>query len=363
MRELTRQDAEDAVLGGGVFAAGGGGWLHHGELMAQVATSVGRPVLASPDELPDDAWVATVTAIGAPAAKDWEIRPLDYVRALELLIERSPHPISAVMTAQNGYSTSVNGWIQSAVLGVKVLDAAGDVRAHPTGKLGAMGLTTRPGYESIQAVAGGNRELHGYYESVHVGSMVTCDDVLRDISVRTGGFIAAARNPVELAWVRENAALGAISHAIELGAAMRAAAQHGPVAVIESILASTGGRIVARGELSHETDLVTLGGWDRGTFRIGDCTVPYLNEYMAASLDGERVSSYPDLIALIRTDTGLPLAVKDAAEGMPIAVVVAPADALPRSTSASDPVALREVEEIMDLPLREYLAGEPTHAR
>ena len=52
-------------------------------------------------------------------------------------------PVAAVMTAQNGSSTTLNGWIQSAVLGVSVLDAAGDVRAHPTGKLGAMGLTTQ----------------------------------------------------------------------------------------------------------------------------------------------------------------------------------------------------------------------------
>ena len=56
-------------------------------------------------------------------------------------MERAPGPVVAVLTAQNGASTTLNGWIQSAMLGVKVLDAAGDVRAHPTGKLGGMGLT------------------------------------------------------------------------------------------------------------------------------------------------------------------------------------------------------------------------------
>src|SRR5215469_6029204 len=214
MRTLTSIDARNAVLGGGVFACGGGGWKHHGELMGQLATSIGTPTLVTVDELPEDAWVATVTAIGAPASATWEIQPVDYLHALKALIDAVDVPISAVMTAQNGYSTTLNGWIQSAVLGVKVLDAAGDVRAHPTGKLGSMGLTSREGYQTIQVVSGGNRALHGHFTSVNVGDVVTCDDVLRDISVRTGGFIAAARNPVELSWVKEHAALGAISLAL-----------------------------------------------------------------------------------------------------------------------------------------------------
>jgi DUF917 family protein len=357
VRELDAADGADAVLGGGVLACGGGGWRHHGELMASVATSVGTPVLSTVAELPPDSWVATVTAIGAPAAKDWEIRPLDYVHALQRLMEvsaRDGRPIAAVMTAQNGYSTSVNGWIQSAVVGLPVLDAAGDVRAHPTGKLGALGLTTRPGYTSVQVVSGGNRELHGHFESVVRGSVVTCDDVLRDISVRTGGFIASARNPVELSWVRDNAALGAITVALELGAAMRKA-EPGD-GVIDAVCAQLGARELGRGPLGHAVPLRTHGGWDHGTFAIGELRVPYLNEYMAVlTAGGQRLSTYPDTIAVLRLDDGLPLAVKDAVEGLPVAVVVAPATSLPLSTSAVDVVALREVEEIMDLPLVEFL--------
>ena len=49
MRELTIEDARWAVLGGGVFACGGGGWQDHGELMGQLATTLNRPVLAGVD--------------------------------------------------------------------------------------------------------------------------------------------------------------------------------------------------------------------------------------------------------------------------------------------------------------------------
>src|SRR3954447_9262639 len=286
MRELTAEDARNAVLGGGVLACGGGGWLHHGELMGATATTLSRPVLADVDELPDDTWVATVSAIGAPAAPTWEIRPVDYVHALQRLIEEAGVPITAVMTAQNGYSTSVNGWIQSSVLGVTVLDAAGDVRAHPTGKLGALGLTTRPGYVATQVVSGGNRELAGHLEVVVRGTSATADDVLRDVSVRAGGFIASARNPVELPWVREHAALGAITVALDLGAAMERARPKGGEAVVEAVLdtllGTLGARVLARGPLEHAVPLVTRGGWDHGTLRVGRgieaVEVPYLNE-------------------------------------------------------------------------------------
>ncbi len=369
MRELTADDARHAVLGGGVLACGGGGWLHHGELMGAAATTLSTPVLAGVDELPDDTWVATVSAIGAPAAPTWEIRPVDYVHALQRLIEVADVPITAVMTAQNGYSTSVNGWIQSSVLGVTVLDAAGDVRAHPTGKLGALGLTTRPGYVATQVVSGGNRELAGHLEVVVRGTSATADDVLRDVSVRAGGFIASARNPVELSWVREHAAIGAITVALDLGAAMAAAQDEKPreragAAVVDAVLETLEGRVLARGPLEHAVPLVTRGGWDHGTLRVGRgidaVEVPYLNEFMTADAGGERLATYPDTIAILDADSGLPLAVKDsqAATGRDVVVVAVDAARLPLSSSAVDPVGLAEVEQIMDLELLAHLTPE-----
>ncbi len=364
MRELTADDARHAVLGGGVLACGGGGWLHHGELMGATATTLSTPLLADVDELPDDTWVATVSAIGAPAAPTWEIRPVDYVHALQRLIEEAGVPITAVMTAQNGYSTSVNGWIQSSVLGVTVLDAAGDVRAHPTGKLGALGLTTRPGYVATQVVSGGNRQLAGHLEVVVRGTSATADDVLRDVSVRAGGFIASARNPVELSWVREHAALGAITVALDLGAAMAAARKSGAEAVVEAVLDRLEGRVLARGPLDHAVPLVTRGGWDHGTLRVGRgdqaVDVPYLNEFMAATGSGERLATYPDTIAILDAETGLPLAVKDsqAATGREVVAVAVDAAVLPLSSSAVDPIGLAEVEQIMDLELVAHLSPE-----
>ncbi len=348
-RELTGDDALNAVWGGSVLACGGGGWVDHGMMMGELATRVGRPVLCSADELDDRDTVVTVTAIGAPASAKREIRPLDYVRALQLVAGELDRPVAAVMTAQNGSSTTLNGWIQSAVTGVRVLDAAGDVRAHPTGKLGAMGLTTRPGYETVQAVAGGNRELCGGLEVVVRGQVIATSDVLRDVCVRAGGFIAAARHPVEASYVKGHAALGAISYALSLGSAMRAAT--GATAVMEAAIEVTGGRVVARGPVVEVDPLRTSGGFDHGAISVGRHVVRYLNEYMTVDSDGQRVATYPDVITTLSLEDGRPVSIAEMTEGREVGVFVVDQSLLPLSSSTRDRFALEEVEEIMGVAL------------
>jgi DUF917 family protein len=358
VRELTSKDALDAIFGGSVLACGGGGWVDHGMLMGDLATRLGRPMLVTMDEIEDDALVVTVTAIGAPASPNWEIRPLDYVRALQLLEQRLDRPVTAVMTAQNGSSTTVNGWIQSAILGVRVLDAAGDVRAHPTGKLGALGLTERPGYRTVQAVAGGNRSLAGDLEVVVQGDVVPTSDVLRDVCQRAGGFIAAARHPVEAAWVKARAAEGAISYAMTLGRAMRAAG-NGSAArpgegVLEAICDATGGKVLARGPVRTIEPLRTEGGFDHGSYEIGGHVIRYLNEYMTVDRDGERVSTYPDVITTLSVASGRPVSIAQMTEGEELALFVVDRSRIPLSSSTRDRYALEEVEKIMDVELVRY---------
>jgi DUF917 family protein len=336
-----------------VLACGGGGWVDHGMLMGELATRIGTPMLCPAGELDDEAIVVTVTAIGAPASPDWEIRPLDYVRALQLVARELGRPVAAVMTAQNGSSTTLNGWVQSAVLGVKVLDAAGDIRAHPTGKLGGLGLTGRRGYQTVQAAAGGNRALCGGLEVVVRGQVIPTSDVLRDVCVRAGGFIAAARHPVEAAFVREHAALGAVSYALSLGGAMRRAGR-GAEAVIDAVAAATGGRVIARGPARPVEPLRTAGGFDHGAFGVDGCVVRFLNEYMTVDRDGERLATYPDVIATLALEDGRPVSIAEMSEGRGVALLVIGRSLLPQSASVRDEYALGEVERIMGAELIRY---------
>src|ERR1700733_15338730 len=151
MRELDLNAVHAAVAGGSVLAAGGGGWVDHGMLVGTTAVQYGSPQLVTLEELDPAAMIATVSAIGAPAAVGWEMRPGDYVRALELLMEAVDDPIVGTVTAQNGSSTTCNGWVAPAVPGTVVVAAAGDGRAPPTGKMGSFGLAADDDYETVQA--------------------------------------------------------------------------------------------------------------------------------------------------------------------------------------------------------------------
>lgn len=352
MRELDHQAVEAAVAGGSVLAAGGGGWVDHGYLVGRTAVGYGAPRLATLDEVADDAMIATVSAIGAPAARDWEMRPADYVRALRLLIDALGEAPVGTITAQNGSSTTCNGWVQSAVLGTLVIDAAGDGRAHPTGKMGSMGLAADPDHQTIQAAAGGNREQGRYLEVVTRGPVRHTAEVLRTAAVASGGFISAARNPLPASYVREHGAVGAISFALELGEAMLAAEPEGAAAVIESIADTLGGGIACRGTV-REKRLRTEGGFDIGGLMVGELELGFVNEYMTIESAGERLSTFPDVITTLSERDGRPVSIADIRDGDEISVLAVDKSRVPLGAGVKEPSVYPEVEEMLGKPLAE----------
>jgi uncharacterized protein len=353
MRELDRHAVEAAVAGGSVLAAGGGGWVEHGYLVGRTAVSYGTPRLATLDEVAGDATIVTVSAIGAPAARDWEMRPSDYVRALRLLSDALDGPVVGTITAQNGSSTTCNGWIQSAVLGTLVIDAAGDGRAHPTGKMGSLGLAADPDYRTVQAAAGGNRSQDRYLEVVTRGTVRHTANVLRTAAVASGGFIAAARNPLPAAYVGEHGAVGAISFALRLGEAILAAGPEGPEAVADAITSTLGGRILGRGAVRQKR-LRTEGGFDIGTLEVGELELGFVNEYMTAEATGERLATFPDVITTLSAGNGRPVSIADIRDGDEVAVLAVDKSQVPLGAGVKEPSVYPEVEAMLGKPLADH---------
>src|SRR3984885_14864258 len=209
-RILKAGDIEAAVKGGAVFASGGGGFADHGRMLGAAAINAGQPELVSIDELPGDAWVATAAAIGAPAGTtQWQMLGADYVNAVRLVEKELGERISGLIIGQNGKSSTLNGWLASAVLGTKVVDAVGDMRAHPTGDMGSIGMAGSP-KQMIQTAVGGNRADNRYIELVVRGATAKVSPVLRTAADQSGGFIASCRNSLRASYVKNNAALGGI---------------------------------------------------------------------------------------------------------------------------------------------------------
>lgn len=357
-RILAARDVECAVKGGSVFAAGGGGWADHGRMLGTAAVNAGQPELVAMHEVPDDAWIATAAAIGAPAGTtEWQMLGIDYVKAVQLVQDALGAPIHGLMIGQNGKSSTMNGWLPSAILGTKVVDAVGDIRAHPTGDMGSIGLANSP-QQMIQSAVGGNRSKNAYIELVVRGATAKVSPILRTASDMSGGFIASCRNPVPAAYVKKHAALGGISMALALGEAILNAEPKGGAAVIDAICRETRGEIVAHGRVRSKAVTYTKEAFDVGTIRIGDggaaVTLHVMNEYMAVDdQNGVRLAGFPDVIATLDPD-GVPVSVGELREGQDLRVLRIAKDVIPLSSSVTDPSVYPVVEKTLGINLTDY---------
>jgi DUF917 family protein len=361
-RILTEKDVEAAVKGGSVYAAGGGGWADHGRMLGTAAVRAGKPELVSVDELDANDWVATAAAIGAPAGTTkWEMQGVDYVNAVRLLQKELGEKLSGLMVGQNGKSSTLNGWLPSAILGTKVVDAVGDIRAHPTGDMGSIGLAASP-EPMIQTAVGGNREEGRYIELVTRGATAKVSPILRTASDMSGGFIASCRNPVRASYVKSHAALGGISMALALGEAIIAAEARGGSAIIDAICKTTGGHILVEGEITAKDVVYTKEAFDIGTVTLGRgdkaSTLHVMNEYMAVDdAGGSRLATFPAVITTLSPE-GEPLSVGQLHVGMRIHVLHVPMSIIPLSASVLDPSVYPPVEKAMGIELARYaLAG------
>lgn len=367
MRDLTWDDVRAAVRGGSVYASGGGGWVDHGLDIGRQAVQMGTPRLASVDELDPDDVVITVSAIGAPAAKDWQMLAEDYIHSVRLLCANHGQKVVGTITPQNGCSSSINGWVQSAALGLVVVDAVGDMRAHPTGKMGSLGLAQDRDYQTIQVAVGGRRETGSYLEVIARGSVASTANILRQASVESGSFITCARHPVSASFIARKAALGGISQAIRLGQAMLEAEPQGAEAVLAAIARVGKAETVARGRVL-ENNYVTQGAFDLGYCLVEDgkhkrVKLHIMNEWMAIDSEtGERLTSYPDVITVVSAETGLPLNVFQVLPGMEVVVLMVHKRQLPLSAGIFDPTVYPEVEQALGISLADYALDQDESA-
>jgi len=357
-RILRAADIEAAVKGGSIFAAGGGGWAEHGRMLGTAAVNTGEPELVSMDEVPDDAWIATAAAIGAPGeSTDWQMLGIDYVNAVKLLQKELGAPLYGLIIGQNGMSSTLNAWLPAAILGTKVVDAVGDIRAHPTGDMGSLGMANSP-EPMIQTAVGGNRAQNRYIELVVRGATAKVSPVLRTAADMAGGFIASCRNPLRASYVRKHAALGGISRALALGEAIIAAEGKGGKAVIDAICKTAQGVILFEGTVKERKVVYTKEAFDVGTITIVDggksCTLHLMNEYMAAvDESGARTASFPDVLTTLDTE-GKPVPAGRVKEGQRLLVFHIPKKNIPLSSSVRDPSVYPVVEKALGIPLADY---------
>lgn len=383
------------VLGGSFYGGGGGGAPEIGLQAGLQALRMGHPYLVDLSDVPDDSVLLTVSAVGAPAGAGPHARPEDYARAVEVFQQYSGRKVGGLITNECGGLATVNGWIQSAVTGLPVVDAPCNGRAHPTGTMGSIGLHKVPGYVAEQVAVGGRQEQGNYLEVFIRGSVDGASGLVRRTAAQIGGLVAVARNPVEASYARENAAPGAIRKCLEVGRAMATARKGwagsaGKRAVAAAAEASGGFLSCFATVVGKE--LETAGGFDVGRILLrsgppvgpetwaapggldADFELSFVNEWL--TLEGgpgvndgkgvgggsaagtrrtrQRLATFPDLIATLDLESGWPVSSAGVQPGQQVAVVVVPSSKLILGAGMGDRDLYAEVERVVGRDIIKY---------
>lgn len=356
---VTYETAKAATLGGGVFGGGGGGSSEEGLRLASLALEMGHVEIVTLDEVPPEAVLLTVSAVGAPKSGS-KVVAAHYIKAVQILIEAERLKLGGLITNECGGLACVNGWLQSAMLGVPVVDAPCNGRAHPTGVMGSMGLHRLKAYTSVQAAVGGDVTKDTYLETFTRGSLDRASSLVRQASVQCGGLVAVARNPVSAGYAAKHAAPGALGRCISVGQTMLEIRRRRSASIPETVAEVLGGTLLATGRIAS-LNIETKYGFDVGTVVVEGAKsveLTFWNEFMCAEVDRRRVATFPDLIATLDPKDGAPLTTADLETGQDVAVLVVPRARLILGAGMRDPALFAPIEEASGKEIIKYVFDE-----
>ena len=75
---------------------------------------------------------------------------------------------------------------------------------------------------------------------------------------------------------------------------------------------------------------------------------------MTAEADGERVATFPDVIATLAAGDGRPVSIADIADGDSVVVLAVDKALVPLGAGVKEPSVYPEVEEMLGKPLAQY---------
>jgi DUF917 family protein len=304
---INRETGTWAVYGGMLLGGGGGGDIQEGLRILDLALSYAQEIPLRPlSEIDPQAIILTASLVGSPASKERYVAPAHYQRVYQIFRQQYPGEIGGIITNEMGAQSSTNGWVLAAMTGLPLIDAPCNGRAHPTGVMGALGLAEEKGYRSIQVGVGGRE--HRETEIYVSGDLGTASSLIRSAASAAGGFVTVLRNPVTADYVAKHAAVGALSHSIKVGQVLYRELGNAD-AVVEALANTLGVQEICRGVISDH-DLNITEGFDLGTLTIETdglpVTISFWNEYMTAERGGVRLATFPDLIAVLDGESGLP---------------------------------------------------------
>lgn len=335
MRLVNEADLEDLAMGAAVLGTGGGGNPYIGKLLARRAIRDHGPVsLVTVDEVADEALVVPTAMMGAPTVSVEKLpRGDELIRAFKTLEEYLGRSITHTVSIEAGGMNSTVPLSLAAQLKIPLVDADGMGRAFPELQMVTPTLFGIPATPMVLADEKGNTAL-----------ITTIDNrwterLARSITVDMGATAMIALYVLTGKQLKESMIPGTIGLAQELGRTIREtrAVHNDPV---NAILDRLRGYRIFEGKIV-DVQRRTEAGFAKGEARVdgvvsdsgASLVLRFQNEYLVAIRDGEIISSVPDLIIVLGSDTGAPITTDELRYGFRVTVIAAPCDQRWRSNA------------------------------
>ncbi len=319
---------ESIAIGAGVLGTGGGGNPYYGKLHARRLIEEGARVeVVSPDEVPDDAVVASVGSMGSPTIGVERIpRGDESLVALRALEQHVGKAAQYLIPGEIGGVNSTRPMVVGALAGLPVIDADGMGRAFPELQMDTFSIYGVSIAPATLADPRHNTVLFPMVEDPH-----TLERYARAVTIQMGGSSGYAFPIMTGTEMRRTAIPNTISLARSIGDAVREARRRheDPVAAITAFGDS---QLLFTGKVA-DIERRLVGGFARGAVIIDgldDHTsermrIEFQNEYLVAFRDDTPVAIVPDLICIVDLESGEPITTEVLRYGLRIAVLGMPA--------------------------------------
>ncbi|QAT42167.1 DUF917 domain-containing protein [Aminipila luticellarii] len=338
MKKLTQENIIDILYGCTVLGTGGGGNLEDGIAVMEQDFKEGKELyLASLDELPDEAYIATPYCCGAPAALDAEedekykeLPHIGYpasILAFRSLEEYFGEKFFAVSSTELGGANTAEALHTACQLGIPLMDGDPAGRSVPELQHSSYFVKNKPINPMTVATE--------YGDVVILKDVVDdfrAEEIARSIACVSGAMVGVADHPMKGKDYKESIIPNAISYAMKIGEELRKARESGKdgEGVAGAIADAVEGKVLFKGSV-EKTPWEQTGGFNIGEIYLTG-TDTYAGEKYKIWFKNENIIAYrndqidvtaPDLICMIGAD-GIPVTSPNFQKGMEINVLVLP---------------------------------------
>ncbi len=360
MRYIGKEEIENIAIGAALLGTGGGGDPYIGKLMALQAIEEYGPIkLLSPDEIPDDALVVPSAMMGAPTVMVEKVPSGEEALAsFETIKEYMGKDVYATMPIEAGGVNSLLPLALAARLGLPVVDADGMGRAFPELQMVTFYLDGVSATPMVLSDEKGNDILLNTINSVWA------ERIARSATIEMGGSVMLAIYPMDGKTVKQSSIHHSLTYEEEIGRTIRNAKINN-LNPIDEVLKITEGYKLFSGKVS-DINRRTQEGFAKGKatieglgeYKSKECFLHFQNEHLLAETGEKILCVTPDLIAVLDSETGLPITTEGLRYGARCVIIGIPSDQKWRTQKGVEVAGPRYFGYDMDFTPIEQLVGK-----